>query len=76
MGIFKVIPNMEFRFCRYKCYEVWACLPEHGTVVMNELTSPATVNMFGGKTYFTPAEAAECAEKTALLHTVWCSGGD
>lgn len=42
----------NYKPCQYKTYEVHACMPPFGTVVVDRLTKPDTVRLLG-KTHFT-----------------------
>lgn len=43
----------NYKPCRKKQYEIWACMPPAGTIVVNKLEQPEAVKMLGKKTYFT-----------------------
>lgn len=46
----------QYRPCRKKVYEIWVCRPPEGTIVVNKLEQPQSVQALGGRTFFTVKE--------------------
>lgn len=53
----------QYRPCRKKVYEIWMCRPPVGTIVVNMLEQPQSVQYLNGKTFFTVKELRELQTK-------------
>ena len=49
----------QYKKCQKKKYNVWVCMPQIGTCVINKLEQAQVVNRLNGKTYFTLSELDE-----------------
>ena len=54
----------NYRKCSKKSYEVYACIPAQGTLIVNKLEQATLYKKLGNKAYFT----AEQVAKNNLMH--------
>lgn len=68
----------NYRKCHKKLYDIYACIPPKGTIVINKLEQADVVKQFRGKTYFTVKELDEMRKKGDNTYNVLvqlCQGG-
>lgn len=53
----------NYKRCQKKQYDIWACMPPPGTIVVNKLEQPNSVKALGGKTYFTEMQLVELSKR-------------
>lgn len=49
----------NYKPCYKKQYDIWACIPPKGTIIVSKLEQPESVARLGGRTYFTGEMLAE-----------------
>ena len=70
------VPQTSFNFkpCKKKQYDIYACLPPLGTVVINKLEQARVLKLTNGKTWFSLSEIKGDPRKKALCQMLLSRG--